>query len=159
MSQIEVDKDAFGDATGAISVLRLSHSGVRVAMIIDGRVYLGTVSRPAPGERKITNLVQIAPSIGNTALTLDWQHDGSLLVGTSSPDTPVRRVELDGSEVTPLSAGNITAPVVAVASSTNNIYVTDSRAVLQLPSNGPSSTFWREVPALQGTRAAPVVAH
>ena len=159
MSQIEVDKDAFGDATGAISVLRLSHSGVRVAMIIDGRVYLGTVSRPAPGERKITNLVQIAPSIGNTALTLDWQHDGSLLVGTSSPDTPVRRVELDGSEVTPLSAGNITAPVVAVASSTNNIYVTDSRAVLQLPSNGPSSAFWREVPALQGTRAAPVVAH
>lgn len=159
LSQVEVDKEAFEDeAEGAISVLRLSPSGVRVAMIIDGRVYIGTISRPAPGERKITNLIQLAPVIANTAVTLDWQNDGSLLVGTSSPDTPVWRVELDGSAVTSLPAGNVTAPVVAVASSTNNLYITDSRAVLQLPAGGSSSSFWREVPALQGTRAAPVVA-
>ncbi|MEZ2121499.1 MULTISPECIES: MtrAB system accessory lipoprotein LpqB [unclassified Corynebacterium] len=163
LSQVEVaagvlDEPDNGGPDQLISVLRLSPDGVRVAMIRNGRVWVGTVARPAPGERKIVRPVEIAPAIGDTALALSWQPDGSLLVGTSSPDTPVWRVEVDGSAVTSLPTGNLTAPVVAVAASSNTLYVTDAHAMLQLPSSTPSAAFWREVPALQGTRAVPVVA-
>ena len=68
------------------------------------------------------------------------------------------RVEVDGSALSSLPTGNVTAPVVAIAASSNTIYITDSRAVLRLPTSAEGSAFWREVPALQGTRAAPVVA-
>ena len=163
LSQVEVDASALdepdhGGDDQLISVLRLSPDGVRVAMIRNGRVWVGTVARPAPGERKIVRPVEIAPAIGDTALALSWQQDGSLLVGTSSPDTPVWRVEVDGSAVTSLPTGNLTAPIVAVASSANTLYATDARAMLQLPASTNSAAFWREVPALQGTRAVPVVA-
>ncbi|MBV7292528.1 MtrAB system accessory lipoprotein LpqB [Corynebacterium sp. TAE3-ERU16] len=163
LSQVEVDASALDEPDNGgdeqlISVLRLSPDGVRVAMIRSGRVWVGTVARPAPGDRKIVRPVEIAPAIGDTALALSWQQDGSLLVGTSSPDTPVWRVEVDGSAVTSLPTGNLTAPIVAVASSPNTLYVTDARAMLQLPASTNSAAFWREVPALQGTRAVPVVA-
>ncbi|MCK7637706.1 MtrAB system accessory lipoprotein LpqB [Corynebacterium pygosceleis] len=163
LSQVEVDASTLdepdhGGDEQLISVLRLSPDGVRVAMIRGGRVWVGTVARPAPGERKIVRPVEIAPAIGDTALALSWQQDGSLLVGTSSPDTPVWRVEVDGSAVTSLPTGNLMAPIVAVASSSNTLYATDARAMLQLPASTNSAAFWREVPALQGTRAVPVVA-
>ncbi|MCX7541393.1 MtrAB system accessory lipoprotein LpqB [Corynebacterium sp. P5848] len=163
LSQVEVDASSLDEPDNGgddqlISVLRLSPDGVRVAMIRNGRVWVGTISRPAPGERKIVRPVEIAPAIGDTALALSWQQDGSLLVGTSSPDTPVWRVEVDGSAVTSLPTGNLTAPIVAVASSSTTLYATDARAMLQLPASTNSAAFWREVPAFQGTRSVPVVA-
>ena len=72
-------------------------------------------------------------------------------------DAPVWRVEPDGSGATPLPSGNITAPVTAVATSSTTLYLTDARATLQLPVNANSSAFWREVPALAGTMALPIV--
>ncbi|MDO4686132.1 MAG: MtrAB system accessory lipoprotein LpqB [Corynebacterium sp.] len=159
MAQIEVDASEFDHSEDPISVLRLSRTGVRVAVIMGGRVYVGTVARPGAGERKIVDVVEVAPTIGDTALTLDWQQDDSLLVGTASSEAPVWRVEVDGSALSSLPAGNVTAPVVAIAASANTIYITDSRAVLRLPTSAEASAFWREVPALQGTRAAPVVAN
>ncbi|WJZ01916.1 MtrAB system accessory lipoprotein LpqB [Corynebacterium freiburgense] len=159
VAKVEVDTSEFDQAEDPISVLRLSRSGVRVAAIMGGRVYVGTVVRPSAGERKIVDVIEVAPTLGDTALTLDWQQDDSLLVGTASSDAPVWRIEVDGSALSSLPAGNVTAPVVAIAASANTIYITDSRAVLRLPTSAEGSAFWREVPALQGTRAAPVVAN
>ncbi|MBN9644469.1 MtrAB system accessory lipoprotein LpqB [Corynebacterium mendelii] len=164
MSQIEVDSSVLSgqspDGPGEpISVLRLSPTGVRVAFIRDGSVWVSTVSRPKPGDRAIANATEIAPALGDTALSLDWLQDGSLVVGTSSPATPVWHVETDGSSLTPLPSGNITAPVVAVAASPSTLYLTDAHAMLQLPAAASAAAFWREVPAVQGTRAVPVVAN
>ncbi|MDO5511661.1 MtrAB system accessory lipoprotein LpqB [Corynebacterium sp.] len=154
-SEVVIDSDAEGE----ISVIRLSGSGARIAMIIEGRVHVGVVERPGPAERRVVNVRELAPQLGGTALSLDWQPDGSLLVGTSTPETPVWRVEQDGSAATSLPSGNITAPVVAVAATPSMLYLTDAQATLQLPTTGGDSVFWREVSGLQGQRAAPVAAN
>lgn len=157
LSHTEVDTSGLAGIDGLISVLRLSHTGVRCAFIVNGRVYLAIVERPSPGQYRLANVRELAPAIGNSALSLDWQVDGSLVVGTSSKETPLWHVQSDGSALTPLPAGNVTAPVVAVSTSSSAIYATDARAVLQLPINAPANAFWREVPGLQGQRLAPVV--
>ena len=155
----EVDISALDGTPGEISVIRLSKSGTRVAMIIEGRLHVGVIERPGPAERRIVNVRELAPQLGGTALSLDWQPDGSLLVGTSTPETPVWRVEQDGSAATSLPSGNITAPVVAVAATPSTLYLTDSRATLELPTSSSDAVFWREVSGLQGVRSAPVAAN
>ncbi|WP_257162235.1 MtrAB system accessory lipoprotein LpqB [Corynebacterium cystitidis] len=154
----EVGTAFLDDIDGEISVLRLSRSGARVAMIIDGRLYTGIVERTSAGERSIVNVLEYATDYGGSIISVDWKEDGALIVGTSAPDAPVLRVEQDGSAVTTLSTGNINAPVVMVAASPTMIYATDANAILQLPTQGNEYPNWREVPGLQGMRAAPVVA-
>ncbi|WKD61803.1 Lipoprotein LpqB precursor [Corynebacterium ciconiae DSM 44920] len=140
-----------------ITALRLSPTGVRAAFIVQGDVYLATVVPEQPGEYKLTAIHNIAPSLGNQATTLDWTPTGALIVGTKSQESPVWQISTDGSETIALPSGNITAPVRGVAASNSTYVVADQHSVLQLPVGG-NSTFWREVPALQGTRAVPVVA-
>ena len=82
--------------------------------------------------------------------------NSTLLVGTVSTDTPVWRAEVDGSSAIPLSSGNIVAPVVAVSSNSSTVFITDSRAALQLSTSG-NSTYWREVPGLEGARSITIV--
>lgn len=158
-AQTEVNSNELDGINGEISVLRLSHNGARIAMIIDGRVYTAVVNRPGTDERRITNVQEVAPQLAGTALSLAWQPDGSILVGTSTPEAPIWRVEKDGSAVSSMPAGNITAPVVSIAASSSTIYLTDAQATLQMPVNDTDASFWREVPGLESMRSAPVVAH
>lgn len=159
IAQTTVDTSSQGDNVGAISVLRLSYTGVRAAFIIDGHVYVATVSRPNAGERKLTNVQEYLASNNLQAVSLDWQVDGSLVVGTASQDTPVWRVEQDGSSAQALPASNIQAPVVNVASTNSVVYATDTRAALELSTSGSGSTFWREVQGLEGVRSIAIVPH
>ncbi len=155
----EVSTSALDRLDGEISVLRLSANGARVAMIVGGRIFVGVVAEGEAGAPRIVNVREIGAELGGTALSLDWQPDGSLVVGTSRPETPVWRLEQDGSSVATLSAGNITAPVVAVTASQDTVYATDAHATVQLALQDPDSEFWREVPGLQGVRSAPIVAN
>lgn len=155
--QTEVDIVLPEGTSGAISEFQLSRTGVRAAMIMDGHVYVGIVTRPGPGERRVTNITEVAPSLGDSALSIAWRQDGSLLVGTSLPELPIWRVEPDGSATSALPSGNLTAPVVSVASSTSTVYATDVHALLHLPAS--DTTIWREVPGLLGVRSAAVVAY
>ena len=156
ISQTEVDTSELGENHGDISVLRLSPTGVQAAFIVDGRVYVATVARPTAGDRKLTNVRELIPAIGDSAITLEWSVNSTLLVGTVSTDTPVWRAEVDGSSAIPLSSGNIVAPVVAVSSNSSTVCITDSRAALQLSTSG-NSTYWREVPGLEGARSITIV--
>ena len=156
ISQTEVDTSELGENHGDISVLRLSPTGVQAAFIVDGRVYVATVARPTAGDRKLTNVRELVPAIGDSAITLEWSVNSTLLVGTVSTDTPVWRAEVDGSSAIPLSSGNIVAPVVAVSSNSSTVVITDSRAALQLSTSG-NSTYWREVPGLEGARSITIV--
>lgn len=158
-AQTEVNSSELAGIDGEISVLRLSPNGARIAMIIDGRVYTAVVNRPGTDERRITNVQEVAPQLAGTALSLDWHPDGAILVGTSTPEAPVWRVEKDGSAVSSMPSGNITAPVVSIAASPNTVYLTDARATLQLPVNDGEAVFWREVPGLESMRSSPVIAH
>ena len=156
IAQIDVDITDLGEEHNDISVLRLSATGVRVAFIINGRVYTATVARPTAGERKLTNVRELAPVVGDSAITVEWTGDSGLLVGTASADTPIWRVEVDGSTATTLPSGNIVAPVVSVASNSSTVFITDARAALQLGNTG-QTTYWREVPGLEGGRSITVV--
>lgn len=158
LSTAEVDTSALENVEGEISVIRLSLTGARIAMIIDGSVYTGVVARATSGERRIVNVHQVGPELTGSALSVEWQTDGSLLVGISASNSPVWRIEQDGSSATTLPTGNITAPVVAVASSPSTHYVTDAHALLQLPAGGSERSYWREVEGLQGVRSSPIIA-
>ena len=153
-----VDTSELEDYGDEISVIRLSNSGAQAAMIIGGDVYVGVVERLQTGDFRLTNVYNPATELNGTALSLDWQADGSLAVGTSMQETPVWRVEQDGSAVSALPSGNISIPVVSIAASPSTLYITDYHATLQLPVEG-ESTYWREVPGLQGMRSAPIVAN
>lgn len=83
-----VDKSELDDIDGEISVIRLSNSGAQAAMIIGGEVYIGVVERQRSGDFRLTNVYNPASELGGTALSLDWQADGSLVVGTSTQETP-----------------------------------------------------------------------
>ncbi|MFR9854476.1 MtrAB system accessory lipoprotein LpqB [Corynebacterium striatum] len=158
ISQSEVDTSGMDNIKGEISVIRLSATGARVAMLIGGNVYIGIVARGNNGDYHIVNAHQVGLEMQNTALSLDWMSDGSLLVGTNNTNSPVWRIEQDGSSATTLASGNITAPVVAVAASPTTLYITDSHALLQLPAESTDNSFWREVSGLQGLRSSPIVA-
>lgn len=159
LAEMEVNTSALDDIEGEISVLRLSNTGARVAMIIGGKIYTGMVERTPAGDVRIVNVREFAPELSGTALTLDWHPDGSIAVGTSAQESPVWRVEQDGSSVSALPSGNVTAPVVAIAASPSTVYITDTRAMLQMPASESDTAFWREVPGLQGVRSAPIVAN
>ena len=151
----EVQVELPDGVDGNISVLRLSRTGTRVVMVIDGHLYTGIVRRQASGERAIVNVYEYAQELSGSVISAEWRPDGSLLVGTTT-STPVMRVEQDGSSMTAMSSGNISAPVVAVAASSSTLYVTDANALLQVPASGTDNPIWREVPGLEGVRALPI---
>ncbi|SDS38119.1 LpqB family beta-propeller domain-containing protein [Corynebacterium timonense] len=159
ISTSEVQVEMPDGVEGNISVLRLSQTGARAVLVIDGHLYTGVIASDGSGVRRLVNLLEYAPDLGGSVIAADWNVDGSLLVGTSSSSAPVVRVEQDGSSTTVLSSGNLTAPVVAVASSGAMYYATDANGTLQLPATGtPDSPNWREVPGLQGVRSLAIVA-
>ena len=159
ISKSEVDARSIDDIEGEISVIRLSHSGARVAMIIDGHVYIAAVAQSSSGDKRIVNAREVGPEVSGSALSLDWNADGSLIVGTSSSQSPVWRIEQDGSSASTMPTGNITAPVVAVATSPTKLFITDSHAMLELPSTVMDETNWREISGLQGRRSSPIVSN
>ncbi|QQN48942.1 MtrAB system accessory protein LpqB [Corynebacterium kefirresidentii] len=159
ISKSEVDARSIDDIEGEISVIRLSHSGARVAMVIDGHVYIAAVAQSSSGDKRIVNAREVGPEVSGSALSLDWNMDGSLIVGTSSSQSPVWRIEQDGSSASTMPTSNITAPVVAVASSPTKLFITDSHAMLELPSTVMDETNWREVSGLQGRRSSPIVSN
>ena len=159
ISKSEVDARSIDDIEGEISVIRLSHSGARVAMVIDGHVYIAAVAQSSSGDKRIVNAREVGPEVSGSALSLDWNADGSLIVGTSSSQSPVWRIEQDGSSASTMPTGNITAPVVAVATSPTKLFITDSHAMLELPSTVMDETNWREVSGLQGRRSSPIVSN
>lgn len=142
---------------GEITVLRLSHTGARVAMIVDGHLVVGVVERRGDGTRAVVNTIPYAADLNAAAVSADWQPDGSLLVGTSLQQYPVVRVEQDGSAETILQSGNVSGPVVAVGATTQTMYITDSKVLMRMPVSNREALNWREVPGKQGVRAAPVV--
>lgn len=143
---------------GEITFLRISDSGSRVAMIVDGHLIVGVVERRDNGQRAVVNTAKYTDAeLDGSAVSVDWQPDGSLLVGTSANQRPVVRVEQDGFSLTALPSGNVGGPVVAVGATVDTLYITDSKVLMRMPLPTKDTLNWREVPGQQGVRAAPVV--
>lgn len=142
-----------------ISMFRVSRDGVRAALLVDGRVYVTVLHDGERGGVRLGPLEEIGYQLGDTAVSVAWQHDGTLLVGTRANDAPVWHLAMDGSMARQESTRNIAAPVVAVASTESSLYATDGRALVMLNRDDSDPKYWREVPGLAGQRAIPVIAN
>ncbi|TQM30900.1 MtrAB system accessory lipoprotein LpqB [Nocardia bhagyanarayanae] len=142
---------------GPISELRISRTGVRAALIADGKVYVAVVERRPDGKYALTSPLPLAVDLSTRALALDWLGGEALIVAREGNINPVLTVTIDGSEQYPLTSQNLTAPVRVVAASPTTQYVADSRGVLELTNNQTSELrYWTEIPGL-GSDTAPVL--
>ncbi|MCP2258686.1 Lipoprotein LpqB beta-propeller domain-containing protein [Streptoalloteichus tenebrarius] len=114
---------------GPISDLRLSRDGIRVAAVVGGRLFLGSVVDNG-GEISVRNVRKVLPDVLNTVTSVDWQGPNTVVAASSSNSTPVVRVTVDGREWKLYNASNLTPPVTAVAAAPNRqVVVADSRGL------------------------------
>ncbi|MEV0765516.1 MtrAB system accessory lipoprotein LpqB [Nocardia sp. NPDC050435] len=140
-----------------ITELRISRSGVRAALIADGKVYVAVVERRPNGTFALTSPLAIAAGLSTRAVSLSWLTADTIMIAREGNIDPVSTVSIDGSQLTSQISQNLTPPMRLVSASPQHQYVADSRAVLELttiPDGGES--YWREVPGL-GSSAVPVL--
>nr|WP_245548118.1 MtrAB system accessory lipoprotein LpqB [Nocardia pneumoniae] len=159
----EVDTSALTAASSAtaprlpITELRISRTGVRAAMIANGKVYVAVVVPQPDGKLALTSALPVGVDLSTPAVSLDWLDADSIIIAREGNVDPVSTVSVDGSEPKPLTSQNLTAPVRSVSASPDHQYVADSRAVLELTSApDQGQPYWREVPGL-GVNAIPVL--
>nr|WP_269781546.1 MtrAB system accessory lipoprotein LpqB [Nocardia bovistercoris] len=157
------DVDISGLTTGSnalrlpITEIRISRTGVRVAIIADGKVYVAVVVRQPDGKFALTSPMPVAVDVSTPAVSLNWLGGDTVFIAFQGNVDPVRTVQIDGSGLLPLTNRNLTAPVRSVSVSPEHQYVADSRAVLELTSTPDGGEpYWREVPGL-GANAVPVL--
>ncbi|GGK46313.1 MtrAB system accessory lipoprotein LpqB [Nocardia camponoti] len=144
---------------GPLGQLTVSRTGVRAAVIADGKVYVAVIERRPDGKFALTSPTPVALGLSTRAVSVSWVTGDTLMVAREGTVDPVFTVSIDGSLMTPLTSQNLTPPVRAVASTPSAQYVADSRAVLQLQTADPTRNdrYWREVPGLTGEQVVPVL--
>ncbi|WP_280301706.1 MtrAB system accessory lipoprotein LpqB [Nocardia neocaledoniensis] len=159
----DVDTSALFEGSGAprppISEVVVSRTGVRAALIADGKVYVAVVERGGDGRYALTRPVPVALGLSTRAVSLSWVTGDTLMVAREGNVDPVFTVSIDGSQFSPVTSQNLTPPVRVVTAAPATQYVADSRAVLQLQTADPARNdrFWREVPGLTGDHVVPVL--
>ncbi|MFE3541824.1 MtrAB system accessory lipoprotein LpqB [Nocardia sp. NPDC059177] len=142
-----------------IGEIAVSRTGVRAAVIADGKVYVAVIERRPDGKYALTSPVPVAVGLSSRAVSLSWVTGDTLMVAREGNVDPVLTVSIDGSQLTAVTPQNLTPPVRVVTAAPATQYVADSRAVLQLQTADPSGNdrFWREVPGLTGDSVVPVL--
>ncbi|WP_327109845.1 MtrAB system accessory lipoprotein LpqB [Nocardia sp. NBC_01730] len=140
-----------------ITELQIARTGVRAALIADGKVYVAVVERRPDGHYALTAPLPIAITLSTRAVSLSWLTLDTIIIAREGNVDPVNTVSVDGSQPMPQTSRNLTPPVREVSASPEHQYVADSRAVLELTSNPDGGEpYWREVPGL-GANAVPVL--
>ncbi|MFG1791499.1 MtrAB system accessory lipoprotein LpqB [Nocardia sp. NPDC049149] len=157
----DVDISALTSSSSAlrtpITELRVSRSGVRAALIADGKVYVVVVAPTPDGRFALSSPLPVGLGATSAAVSVSWFGSDTLLIAREGNVDPVSTVSLDGSGSTTQTSRNLTVPVRQVSASPEHQYVADSRAVLELTSNPDGGEpYWREVPGL-GANAVPVL--
>ena len=152
----EVDSRAVRDLGGPVTALRMSWDGVRMAMIVGGRVYVTAAVQDDDGAHRLTAPRAIAFSLGDAAVALDWAGAESLVVLREPGEIAVTMVDPEGFEVRSVTSRNLFEPVTRIGMVGQTAYVVDGRGVtrLRLPSGGGEEPFWRDVPGLGGEDTA-----
>lgn len=143
---------------GRVTGLRIDPSGSQLAVVVDGKVFIGFLSaetgQPLPGTFR-----QVGRALGETASAVAWRDRSTVVVGRNTTEAPVATVSVDGAIAEPLSQRNISGPVTAVAAAGREIYVVDRRSLLRLDTGAETGDrYWREITGLAAIRADPVVA-
>ncbi|MDF0529045.1 MtrAB system accessory lipoprotein LpqB [Tsukamurella sp. 8F] len=159
VTQMDVDSSEVAPAApGPITALRLSRDGVRVALVVGGKVLVGVVQQKTNGQPMIAHLQQIATDRDMSASSVDWVSGDEFVVGRTTSDSPVLSVRYDSGDVTALPSRNLSPPVSTVAATQNDVYAADSSGVWEIPIGADaSSQYWSQVDRLAGARANPVL--
>ncbi|MEU4343014.1 MtrAB system accessory lipoprotein LpqB [Nocardia sp. NPDC023852] len=159
----EVDTSALATVSSGlaprspITDLQIARTGVRAALIADGKVYVAVVERRPDGHYALTAPLPVAITLSTRAVSLSWLTMDTIIIAREGNVDPVNTVSVDGSQPMPQTSRNLTPPVREVSASPEHQYVADSRAVLELTSNPDGGEpYWREVPGL-GANAVPVL--
>lgn len=158
-SDVDISELGRGPGDGPITELRLSHDGVRAALVVDGRLIMMNVRQNAAGGYSLTDaqlLLTANPEHPVQVTSVDWGAGDVLyvaqaLAGPAGLEHPVLEVPIGSPFSSPIPSRNLTPPVSSITASASMVYVTDSRAVLQLRRSGGSEDFWKEIPMLHGT--------
>ncbi|KIA63131.1 hypothetical protein FG87_21095 [Nocardia vulneris] len=158
----DVDISALTGGAGSafrlpITELRVSRTGVRAALIADGKVYVAVVVPKPGGGYALTSPLPVGVDSSTAAVSVSWYGSDRLIIAREGNVDPIGAVSIDGSGSQPYTSRNLTTPVRQVSASPEHQYAADSRAVLELTTNPDErEPYWREVPGL-GANAVPVL--
>ncbi|QIS15231.1 MtrAB system accessory lipoprotein LpqB [Nocardia arthritidis] len=161
VSRQDVDISALTNANSSlrlpITELRVSRTGVRAALVADGKVYVAVIERHPDGTYALTSPLPIGVTLSTRAVSLSWLTPDTIAIAREGNVDPVSTVSIDGSQLVPQTARNLTPPVRLVDGSGDHEYAADARAVLELASAPDvGDAYWRELPNL-GANAVPVL--
>jgi len=137
---------------GAITDLRLSRDGTRVAVVADGELVVASGVR-TPDAVAIQSPRQLQQDELTGVVGVDWQSQTRLLVATSRSPLPVARVSVDGMELEPYTSSNLTGKVTAITAARNRpVVVTDERGMSTASQPGD---LWRAYAPDEGPGSVP----
>jgi hypothetical protein len=154
----EMESGPIRELGSTVMDLRIDQSGARLALVVDGKVFIGSLSertaQPLPGTFR-----QIGRTLGETATSVAWRDRSTVVVGRDATEAPVVTISVDGAITEPLSQRNISGPVSEVAAAGREVYAVDQRSLLRLDTGAETGDrYWREINGLAAIRADPVVA-
>lgn len=153
----EMDARPILDLGNRVSDLRIDQSGARIAVVVDGKVYIGALAEES-GQPLAGTFRRIGRTLGETATSVAWRDRATIVVGRDATDAPVATISVDGAITEPLSQRNITGPVTEVAAAGREVYAVDQRSLLRLDTAAETGDrYWREINGLAAIRADPVV--
>lgn len=154
----EMDARPILDLGSGVSDLRIDRSGARMAVVADGKVFIGALSDET-GQPLAGSFRQIGRTLGETVTSVAWRDRSTVVVGRDTAEAPVVTISVDGAITEPLSQRNISGPVTDVAAAGREVYAVDQRSLLRLDTAAETSDrYWREINGLAAIRAEPVVA-
>lgn len=136
------------DKLGAITSLRLSPDGVRVAVVADGALYIGSVVRSTldgTTRVRIDRLAELNPDLRDVG-PIVFQSATELLIGALGSDETGYRipvsVSVDGRSVTPRTDQGIFGDITAIAVDDDNTYIAFGGRIWSLDGS-LTSGVWR----------------
>lgn len=145
-------------APGPITDMRVSPDGVRVALIVGGRVLLAVISVNDRGVPSLTGVDPLSPDLVGEAVGVAWSTAKTLYIARRGEDTPVWRASIAGTQSYELVSGNLKPPVIEIAASGTTVYVSDNRGVQQIGTGQVRpDQYWTAVGPDAGHGAVPVV--
>ncbi|WP_035718504.1 LpqB family beta-propeller domain-containing protein [Gordonia shandongensis] len=145
-------------APGPITDLRVSPDGVRVALVVGGRLLVAVAVTNDRGVPALTGVENIAPTIDTPVIGAAWATAKTLYLAREGDESPVWRASITGTAPTELVSGNLKAPIRAIAASRRSVYVGDNRGVQQLGTvQARPDQYWTPVSRDAGAGSIPVI--
>jgi hypothetical protein len=137
---------------GKITELRLSRDGVRVAVVADGKLYIGAVARTDNGTAVTITAPKLVPQV-TSVVSVDWLNQSTVMVATNNPTGPVWRVQVDGVDAERYSITNLTLPLTSITAAPSRlVIVSDAVGMWGATDVGQ---IWQTVLGGQGPAARP----